>query len=262
MGRPLARRAFKPLYLLYYRLLFGRRFPGSPALARRVESWEGATGRGDAPAEKGAWEEQYRRGGWAFMRELDELARYAVIAAFAERLAPGGALLDVGAGEGLLVDHLHAGRYRRYLGLDLAEAAVAEAQARAAETVSFRAGDAEGEPPAGPWDVIVFNESVYYFRDPLATVARYEAELAPGGAFVVSTFRSRRADAIARALLRRYRLLEATVVSNRKGSWVVRVLAPPAGTAGLSATVGGNAPAAAASDGRGPGGPAAAAPAR
>ena len=89
----LARRAFKPVYWLYYSLLFGRRFPGAAALERRVEAWERATGRGDAPASKHAWEEQYLAGGWEFMRSLDEAARYAVIAAFVHRLAPGGAVL-------------------------------------------------------------------------------------------------------------------------------------------------------------------------
>jgi hypothetical protein len=61
---------------------------------------------------------------------------------------------------------------------------------------------------------------------------RYETALAPGGAFVVSTFRSRRADAVVRALLRRYREVEATTVSNAKGRWIVRVLAPDDQTRG------------------------------
>jgi SAM-dependent methyltransferase len=226
----LGRRAFKPVYLAYYRLLFGRRFPGSAALARRVAAWETATGRGDAPASREAWEAQYRAGGWEFMRGLDEIARYAVIAAFAHRLAPGGAVLDVGCGEGLLVDHLRPLGYRRYLGIDLSESAVAQAASRADTATGFLVADAEGEPPAGPWDLVVFNESVYYFRDPQATLARYEAELAPGGSFVVSTFRSRRADAVVAALLRRYRLVEETSVANRKGTWTVRALAMPTRT--------------------------------
>jgi SAM-dependent methyltransferase len=232
MSRSLAGRAFKPVYLVYYRLLFGRRYPGSAALARQVEAWERTTGRGDAPVDKQAWEEQYRTGRWTFMRGLDELARYAVIAAFVQRLAAretaaaaGAAVLDVGCGEGLLVDELRPRGYRCYLGIDLSEAAVAEAAPRADAATAFLAADAEGEPPPGPWDVVVFNESAYYFRDPLATVSRYERVLAPGGTFVVSMFRSRRADAIARLLLRRYRLLEETAVSNRKGTWIVRVLA-------------------------------------
>jgi len=224
MGGSFGRRAFKPVYLFYYRVLFGRRFPGAQALARRVAAWEGATARGDAPAAKEAWDAQYRAGGWEFMRDLDELARYALIAAFVNRLAPRGAVLDVGCGEGLLVDHLRPLGYRRYLGIDLSEAAVAQAASRADAATAFLAADGEGAPPDGPWDVVVFNESIYYFREPLAAVARYGAVLAPAGWFVVSTFASRRADAVVRALLRRYRLVEETAVSNRKGTWTVRVL--------------------------------------
>jgi 2-polyprenyl-3-methyl-5-hydroxy-6-metoxy-1,4-benzoquinol methylase len=226
MGSSLARRAFKPVYWLYYAALFGRRFPGSAALARRVAEWEALTGRGDAPAAKTAWEEQYRAGRWSFMRQLDEAARYAVIAAFVRRLAPGGAVLDVGCGEGLLVDELRPHGYRRYLGIDVSEAAIAQGASRADATTELVAADAESAVPAGPWDVVVFNESVYYFHNPLATLLRYEAVLAPGGAFVVSTFQSRRADAVVRALLRRYRVVEATTVSNAKGRWTVRVLSP------------------------------------
>lgn len=221
----LARRAFKPIYWLYYSALFGRRFPGAGWLARRVEAWEAVTGRGDAPAAKGAWDEGYRSGRWSFMRELDEAARYAVIAAFVNRLAPGGAVLDVGCGEGLLVDALRPHGYRKYLGVDVSEAAIAQAAPRIDANTVFAAADAEGETPPGPWDAVVFNESVYYFRDPLATLRRYETVLAKDGAFVVSTFHSRRADAVVRALLRRYREIEATTVTNGKGSWTVRVLA-------------------------------------
>lgn len=227
MAGSLTRRAFKPVYWLYYALLFGRRFPGATWLRDRVWAWERATGRGDAPAAKLDWEEQYRAGRWDFMRGLDEVARYGVIGVFVQRLARGGAVLDVGCGEGLLVDQLRPHGYGRYLGLDVSEAAIAQAAARADGSTSFVAADAESaSPPAGPWDVVVFNESVYYFHQPLATLQRYEAVLAQGGAFVVSTFRSRRADAVVRTLLDRYRLLEATTVSNAKGSWTVRVLAP------------------------------------
>jgi len=222
---PLLRRAFKPVYLVYYRLLYGRRFPGGAALARRVHAFELATARGDAPLEKDRWEAQYRAGEWDFMRELDELAHYAVIAAFAHHLAPHGAVLDVGCGEGLLVDHLRPLGYRRYLGVDLAEAAIAGAASRRDERTDFRVADAETFACDERFDVIVLNESIYYFREPERTVERYGSLLAPRGTFVVSMFDGLRARAIARQLLRRHRLLEETAVGNRKGTWVVRVLA-------------------------------------
>lgn len=219
----LGHRAFKPVYILYYRLLFGRRFPGSEALARRVHAWELATGRGDAPVGKDAWEAQYREGGWDFMRRLDELARYSVIAGYLHALAPGGSVLDVGGGEGILVDHLRPFGYSRYLGVDLSEAAVEQGAGRRDEKTAFAAADAEAFVPEGRWDAVVFNECVYYFEDPVGTVARYKGFLAPGGVLVVSTFRSRRADVIAARLKEAHELLEETSVSNRKGTWVVRI---------------------------------------
>ncbi|HEV8579113.1 MAG TPA: class I SAM-dependent methyltransferase [Thermoanaerobaculia bacterium] len=224
--RKLGRQAFKPVYIIYYKLLFGRRFPGSERLAERVHAWEEATGRGDAPVAKEIWEAQYGSGGWGFMRQLDELARYSVIAGYLHHLKPGGSVLDVGGGEGLLADHLRPFGYSRYLGIDLSEAAVRQAAGRADGKTSFAAADAESFVPAEHWDAVVFNECVYYFRDPLGTVRRYEDSLAIGGVFIVSTFRSRRSDAIVRRFLERYRLLEETAITNRKGTWVVRVLAP------------------------------------
>jgi 2-polyprenyl-3-methyl-5-hydroxy-6-metoxy-1,4-benzoquinol methylase len=226
MSGELARRAFKPVYVLYYKLLFGRRFPFSDRLARRVHAFELATGRGDAPVDKELWESQYRSGGWQFMRGLDELARYSVIAGQLHSLKPGGSVLDVGCGEGLLADQLRPFGYSRYLGIDVSEAAVQQAAARVDERTSFAAADAESYTPSARWDAVVFNESVYYFHDPLGTVRRYETFLEDGGLFVVSTFRSRRADVIVRRLLARYRLLAETAVSNRKGTWVVRVVGP------------------------------------
>lgn len=227
----LARRAFKPVYILYYRFLFGRRVPFAGALARGVRSFEAATGRGDAPAPREAWEAQYRRGDWDFMRRLDERARYSVVASYLRDVAPAGAVLDVGCGEGLLLDELAPRGYARYLGIDLSEAALARAAPRADERTAFLAADAEAwEPPPGrSWDAIVMSECVYYFADPLGTVARYERCLAPGGLLVVSMFSSRRADAIRRRLRQLRPPLEETRVGNRKGTWTVSVFAGPPG---------------------------------
>jgi SAM-dependent methyltransferase len=222
----LGRRAFKPVYVVYYKLLFGRRFPFADRLAARVRAWELATGRGDAPVAKEVWEEQYRAGHWELMRSLDEVARYSVIAGYLHHLRPGGSVLDVGSGEGLLRDHLAPFGYARYHGVDLSEAAIAQAAPRRDGRTTFAAADAESYVPPGRFDAVVFNECVYYFDDPVGSVRRYELYLAEGGILVVSTFRSRRSDGIARRLEEAYPLLEETAIANRKGTWVVRVFRP------------------------------------
>lgn len=218
------RRAFKLVYIVYYRFLYGRRFPFADRLERKVRDWEHLTGRGDAPVSRETWEEEYRSGKWELMRATDELARYSVIAGYLHHCHPGGSVLDVGSGEGILLDHLRS--VSRYLGIDLSEEAVKQGARRVDDHASLLAADAEQYRPTERWDAIVFNECVYYFEDPIGTVLAYREGLAEGGTLIVSTFRSRRADVIAKRLIEKLTLIEEVAVTNRKGTWVVRLFRP------------------------------------
>jgi SAM-dependent methyltransferase len=226
LRRRLGHKTFKLVYLFYYRFLFGRRFPGAARLERRIREWERQTGRGDAPALREAWEWQYEHGNWEFMRALDELPRYSVIAGFLHRLRPGGSVLDVGGGAGILREHLLPLGFSRYLAVDLSEAAVRQGRERVARgeddpRSSFVAADAEAFAPPGRFDAVVFNECVYYFEDPVGTVERYRGFVEPGGLLLVSMFRSRRSDVIHKKLGERLNRIEEIALVHRKGTWVV-----------------------------------------
>lgn len=110
--------------------------------------------------------------------------------------------------------------------MDLSEEAVKQGAHRLDDGAALLAADAEAYRPEGRWDAIVFNECVYYFEDPVGTVLRYRDALAEGGTLIVSTFRSRRADVIAKRLIERLPLVEEVAVTNRKGTWVVRLFRP------------------------------------
>lgn len=226
MMRRIRRWTLKPAYVLYYRFLYRARFPGSDNLAQAVSALESRVAHGDTPEPKDLWEEKYRNGRWEFMRDLYEVPRYASIAALAHRLRPEGAILDVGCGEGLLQHYLAPFGYRRYLGIDLAEAAIEQAAGRADERTSFVAADAETFVPDGTFEIVIFNECVHYFRSPARSVARYERSLTSNGLFVVSAFRTPRGDAIMRELVESYTVIEKTSIGNRKGTSLVVVLAP------------------------------------
>ena len=226
MMRWIGRWTLRPVYVLYYRFLFRARFPGSDDLAQVVSALESRVARGDTPESKDLWEEKYRSGRWEFMRELDEIPRYASVAALAHRLRPEGAILDIGCGEGLLQSHLAPFGYRRYLGIDLAEAAIEQAAGRADERTSFVAADAETFVPDGTFDVVIFNECVHYFRSPARSVAGYKRSLTPDGLLIISAFRTPRGDAIMRELVESYTVIEKTSIGNRKGTSLVVVLAP------------------------------------
>jgi len=225
-----ARRCGKTVYVGYYRWLYGRAFPGADRAQAAVERLEGRLGHGDTPAEQRVWEEKVADGRWDYMRELHESPRYATVATMVNALGGSEAsIFDVGCGEGLLVDHLRRFGYRDYLGLDIAEQAILDAAGRRDEHTDFVAADAETFTPGEgrTFDVIVLNECLCYFRDPLATVDRFAGLLAPGGSLVASTFRTPRHDAIARLVAGRYDVVEEITVGNRLGTSLVRVLKPP-----------------------------------
>lgn len=228
----IARKLFKGFYPIYYRFLYGRSFPGSHHLARRVEAYEEASGRGDVPLARDAWEEQYRRGGWEFLQRLDESPRYSLIAGYLALLSPGGSVLDVGCGEGLLCDRIRPHGYSRYTGIDLSSEAVARAASRRDERTTFDAADAREYRPPERFDAVVFNECLYYFDDPVAVFERYRRSVAtPEGVLIVSLFRSPRTAAVLRRLQAEQRLLEEARVTNRRGTWVVAVFAASGGRA-------------------------------
>lgn len=219
------RKFFRLLLQIYYRLLLGRRVPGGDRLAAWARALERRSGRGDVPLPRGAWEEQYGAGVWACLEEAGELARYGAVAAAVRSLRPGGSVLDVGCGEGLLAEHLGANGYGRYLGIDLSVAAVAAARRRAARAARpgtrFAVADADHWPLRGAFDAVVLNECLYYLRDPLASARHALATLRPGGILVVSMFRTARTRGLARLLARELPLVEETLVSSRRGTWIV-----------------------------------------
>ncbi len=223
-----ARRCGKTFYVAYYKWVYGRTFPGAGRVQAAVEGFEMRLQHGDTPAEREVWEGKVADGRWLYMRELHESPRYATVATIIHQLGGDEAsILDVGCGEGLLVDHLRRVGYGNYVGIDIAEQAILEAAGRRDEHTSFRAADAETFSPDGQtFDVIVLNECLCYFRDPLATVDRFATLLEPGGSLVASTFRTPRHDAIARLVADRFDVVEEFTVGNRLGTSLVRVLRP------------------------------------
>lgn len=225
-GKPrvVANFVHKPLARLYYRWLFGHRGAISRGIGESISRWESRRGQGDAPAPASAWNEQYSDGRWDLLAEHDELIRYAVLAGYAREIKPGAAILDVGCGEGLLQEQLT--RYERYLGIDISEVAISRARERESSQTRFITTDASLFSPEETFDLIIFNESLYYFESPLEVLDRYASFLANEGVLLISMFCTLRSSAIARLIRKRYVKLSESSVRNQRGEWVYIVLHP------------------------------------
>lgn len=190
------------------------------------------SGRG-VEISKDVWEREYQDGAWDYLHGLDQLARYSVLCGYLRYLRPAAALLDVGCGDGALPQYLGREHYSEYLGLDLSEQAVAAASARLGDAhTRFEAVDAANWTPRGQFDVVVFNEALYCFADPVAALRRYEVALRPDGYFIVSMYwRAGNTWPIWKNIARTYPTLHQTQLrSGAQGNWLIRVLGRPGAT--------------------------------
>lgn len=173
------------------------------------------------------WEAQYAAGRWDFFAQLPELARFSILAGYIWHLKPGGAVLDVGCGQGVLQRRLPGSAYSRYVGIDVSASAIAVAQQQQNERSTFLAADVENYSPAERFDVIVFSEVLCCLRDPLQTVERYARSLNPEGLLLVSLCTAARGSAtILWRLKRAYATVDEIRVHHdgRRISWACGVL--------------------------------------
>lgn len=226
MKAKLLRKGFPLLHRVFYRFLFTRQIPMSAAIARWIRMLEDQSGKGDIPIAAEVWNRQYRSGTWHYMENLEECSRYSPIVGYMAYLKPGGSVLDVGCGEGILYKRYQPYEYTFYQGIDISETAIATLASVQDTQTQFTQTDAEHFEPSHTFDVIVFNESLYYFNDPLSTFARYTQFLNPDGVVIVSTYQqSQRAMAILRCLKARYPLLTETSTTHTSSAkaWMCSV---------------------------------------
>jgi len=172
------------------------------------------------PSSKEIWDSQYRSGDWDYLRDIDEVGRYSITFGLLLYAGCHKRVLDIGCGEAIFLDYLRCAGYERYVGIDISPVAIAKNTVLADEKTEFFAVDIEEYSPLGQFDAIIFNECLYYLKDPLDIIQSCTHTLRSEGVFIVSLFLSQPDVAELRLRIRRqYRCLEEVIIRNRRGSW-------------------------------------------
>lgn len=173
------------------------------------------------------WRGEYADGQWSRLWKIDELGHYSVIAGYFGRLKPGGSVLDVACGEGVLQRHLKPHRYHHYLGIDFTPEAIARASKSKDELTDFAVADALNFSTDEKFDVIIFNECLYYFADPLNLVKSYAGFLEEDGVFIISNFSSLTNLSTVRSIRQNFYVDDEVSIVNSDGiSWTVQLARP------------------------------------
>jgi 2-polyprenyl-6-hydroxyphenyl methylase/3-demethylubiquinone-9 3-methyltransferase len=135
------------------------------------------------------WNTAYSTGEFDFMADLGERPRYAMLLSYLHLAATPPAILDVGCGPGILRGALGEMAFSSYVGVDLSEVVVNEAQRRwSDDRTRFELGDA-ATMMLPRVDVVVLNEMLYYVAYPRALLRRVAATVHPGGLVLTSIWR-------------------------------------------------------------------------
>ncbi|MEY4964742.1 MAG: hypothetical protein RL274_325 [Pseudomonadota bacterium] len=186
----------------------------------------GVTGYRPQQVSAETWDREYQGGQWEYLRKIDSLAGLVSILGYCQFLNPAS-ILDAGCGEGLLAEKLKILPYKSYLGMDVSKEAIALATGRLGDERSrFTVADAWAFDTDERFDVIVFNQSLYYLSEPAALLVKYQKLLTPNGRIIVSMVDNARTRAVWRLIDPAMRIEDAMTTIQGKGTVVTKVMLP------------------------------------
>jgi 2-polyprenyl-3-methyl-5-hydroxy-6-metoxy-1,4-benzoquinol methylase len=181
------------------------------------------------PQSADTWNKEFSSGKWDFLGDLSEVGRYALISHYVTKLKPEASILDMGCGSGGLRSYFATDAVAHYVGIDVSEEAISQAKQKGFSSAQFFANDFDSLQTTDTFDVLVFNESIYYADNPLRSFKRFWEGLSPGGIIVISIFRfGVRSRAIWRKLESFQRPQYASRLTNEKRlQWDIKVFVKP-----------------------------------
>ncbi len=133
-------------------------------------------------------EKRYATAQWNYLNGIAESHRYNAILGCCDFLKPAHrTVLDIGCGEGILQRRMS---YAHYVGIDMNEEGIRLAKRRENDNTEFILVPAELYKPRRTFDVLVFNESLYYMKNPLSILEKYKSFLAKDGILIVCMIRT------------------------------------------------------------------------
>ena len=157
---------------------------------------------------KCSWNYKYALGKWDFMTE--EKTRYEKIIEFIKAThIDKPRILDLGCGYGALNSYLKESDYSTITGVDLSATAICRAKKQNFINSSFITADLNQYNTNEQYDIVIFNEVLYYLEDQENIVSRFVKDT-DSSYLVISLFKN--SDNVMEAVPNEYVLLKTELV--------------------------------------------------
>jgi SAM-dependent methyltransferase len=168
------------------------------------------------------WNRQYESGKWDILKSPLEEERFNKLIELTREYRDNLNILEIGCGEGLLLQKFDPG-YNLFLGVDISQVAISRTSHLKNEKTSFEVSDMEVFIPSQKFDLIIFNETVYYSKHPLQLIKRYITFLNTGGVIATSIFGNDSGVRMVEIIEREFRCLKRALTRNERGLWYCHI---------------------------------------
>lgn len=160
------------------------------------------------------WNYKYAIGKWNKMGT--EADRYQAIVTYIQKSSvTPPRILDLGCGYGALLEYLPKDAYATYLGVDLSDTAILKARKKKYPNAIFKVADLHQFKTEEKFDLLVFNEVLYYLDNRLEVVKQLSLFTTPHAKMIVSLYDVK--ESIVDELAKNYPFLDSTLVYENEG---------------------------------------------
>jgi 2-polyprenyl-3-methyl-5-hydroxy-6-metoxy-1,4-benzoquinol methylase len=158
------------------------------------------------------WNREYLQGKWDHLTSLSECGRNAIIGMYCNYFHRRTEILDVGCGIGNITKYI---KFKNYLGIDISKVALKKAKSKKIKNCKFINVSAEEFFTKKKFDIIIFNEVLYYL-DALAILNKFESFLKKDGFFVISMWENPKTLKLWKKIEKTYNCIDSTKVIHMK----------------------------------------------
>lgn len=155
------------------------------------------------------WDYKYRIGKWNYM-EKEQLRYNAIVDLIKSCEIEKLQILDLGCGYGSLNYYLKETKYDSCMGIDLSPNAISKATKKNYKNSEFAVADIHQFRTEIKYDIIIFNEVLYYLDHQMEIVEKYAEFLGDKGYFIFSFYGIR--EDLIQKLNKKYKLVNTEVV--------------------------------------------------